>query len=112
MGWRLRIILVLCGLMMVFGVGAQDVEETAISANRRTALHDGPGHTYFPSHIVNPGVPLTAVERNTIGNWVRVQQLDDDGAILQDGWTMLGFLNLPTYHSQAGHSVQNPTASL
>ncbi len=83
------------GLLVVLGVvgvGATNVETTAFE---RVALHAGPGHTYFPADVLNPGLPVQIVERNDIGNWVRVQRVDDAGAAAQDGWVMLGFLNIP-----------------
>lgn len=71
---------------------ANDFVQT--TAHRRTTLHDGPGHTYHPVGLLNPGLDVQIVQRNATGNWVRVQRLED-GTVMQDGWVMLGFLNIP-----------------
>jgi hypothetical protein len=70
----LRLFLILT-LMLGAMVVVADVDRVETTTYERVALHEGPGHTYFPTDILNPGLPIQVVERNAIGNWVRVQRL-------------------------------------
>lgn len=90
--------LVLGWLLLVMTVGvlpviADDPIET--TAHRRTTVHAGPGHTHSPVDVLNAGITVQIVARNDIGNWVQVQRVGDDSAVLMDGWVMLGYLNIP-----------------
>lgn len=82
----------LIGLLIPMTDTAAEVETTA---HRRALLHAGPGHTYTPVDTLNPGLEVIIVERNNIGNWVRIQRLTPDDDVAQDGWLMLGSLNIP-----------------
>ncbi len=87
-------------LLLTLGVGstaviAQAADSVQTTARDRVTLHAGPGHTYTPVDLLNPGLDIGVVERNSIGNWVRVQRITEDGDVAQDGWMMLGFLNIP-----------------
>ncbi len=84
-----------CGLLVVLSVVGVGAVETETTAYERTALHAGPGHTYFPADVLNPGIPVQIVERNDVGTWVRVQRVDEAETVQQDGWVMLGWLNIP-----------------
>ncbi|MEM6529704.1 MAG: hypothetical protein AAF653_15500, partial [Chloroflexota bacterium] len=86
------LLLLLLGTAVPF-TRAADVATT--TAHSRVTLYSGPGHTYTPAGILNPGLDIHIVERNTTGNWVRVQRLEADDEIAQDGWLMLGYLNIP-----------------
>ncbi len=64
------------------------------TARERVTLHAGPGHTFLPQGVLNPGLSIEIIERNATGNWIRVQRRDASG-IAQDGWIMLGTINIP-----------------
>jgi len=91
---RLRFFLIFLFVPLIVPTNATETLPEA-TAFQRSALHAGPGHTYFPSDVLNPGIPVEIIERNRVGNWVRVQRLTEDGEVAQDGWLMLGFLNVP-----------------
>lgn len=59
---------------------------------RTTALWGGPNITYYETGVVYEGASVFIVERNSIGNWVRVHQLDSRGRVTMDGWMPGGFL--------------------
>jgi hypothetical protein len=80
--------------LIVLNFGLIAADEHQITANRRAALYLGPGHTYFPADLLNPGLPVQVVERDAIGTWVRVQRVTEAGDVAQDGWLQLGYLNL------------------
>jgi hypothetical protein len=78
---------------------AWQLEPVVTTAYRRVTLHSGPGDTYRPNDVLNPGLPIQIIERNSIGNWLRVQRVTEDGTVAQDGWLMLGTLNItPEMH--------------
>ncbi|GAB4517483.1 MAG: hypothetical protein OHK0046_24110 [Anaerolineae bacterium] len=58
----------------------------------RTLLRTGPGDTY--PHIAELGaeVPVTIVERNDLGTWMRIVRADAPDTGNVDGWVMTGFL--------------------
>lgn len=91
----LRRLLIVLALVGALTITAQAAEFTETTAHQRVTLHAGPGHTYSPVDVLNAGLAVQVVERNTIGNWVRVQRVTEDGDIAQDGWLMLGYLNIP-----------------
>ena len=69
------------------------------TAYQRVNLFDGPGITYHLRDTIAAGIPLTIIERNNIGTWVHIQRTDADGALLDDGWIISGYLNLdPDLH--------------
>ncbi|MEL7235099.1 MAG: hypothetical protein AAGK74_11410, partial [Chloroflexota bacterium] len=90
---RHLIIILVCAAATLSLTQAADF--TTTTAHSRVTLYSGPGHTYTPAGVLNPGLDIRVVERNTTGNWVRVQRLEDGNEIAQDGWIMLGFLNIP-----------------
>ncbi len=57
-------------------------------------LYAGPSITYAQVALVHAGVPITIVERNSVGTWVHVQRTNDDGSMQYDGWVISGYLNL------------------
>ncbi len=69
------------------------------TAYQRVNLFDGPGVNYRLRASIAAGIPLTIIERNNIGTWVHIQRRDGDGALLNDGWVISGYLNLdPDLH--------------
>jgi hypothetical protein len=92
----MRYYLFMLGMLLLFlPVSAQNaaapIETTAY---RQLLVYAGPGITFPEVSILNPGIPATIVERNPIGNWVRVQRYDNDNVVM-DGWIISGYLNLP-----------------
>jgi hypothetical protein len=69
--------------------------EPLTSAYRDAVIYAGPGSTYLQTGILRPGIEVSIVERNRIGNWLRVRQQQDGGAVALDGWVLSGYLNLP-----------------
>lgn len=76
-------------------IAVQAYEPVTTTAHRRVTLHAGPGHTFTPNDVLNPGLEIQIIERNAVGTWIRVQRLTPEGNIAQDGWLMLGYLNIP-----------------
>jgi hypothetical protein len=83
-------------LLLTLPVVAQN-NEAAIetTAYQRVLVYAGPGITFSEVTFLNPGIPATIIERNNIGNWVRLQRYDN-GNVVMDGWVISGYLNLPT----------------
>ena len=65
------------------------------TAYRQVNLFAGPGITFRLLNRIQAGVPMTIIERNRSGTWVRVQRHDQNGVLLEDGWVISGYLNLP-----------------
>lgn len=57
-------------------------------------LYTGPGITYRAIGVLNTREQVRLVERNAIGNWVHVWQIDERGRLVRDGWVMSGYLTL------------------
>lgn len=68
---------------------------TTATTYRQAYIFGGPGIAQSILTSVEPDTEVTVVERNAIGNWVRVQRIGDGGAILLDGWMLTGFLKTP-----------------
>lgn len=69
------------------------LETPQTTAYQEVFVHSGPGHTFNDVARLNPGVPVNIIERNRVGNWVRVIRIGDDDKLLMDGWVMTGYLN-------------------
>lgn len=83
-------------IMLTLPVVAQDTESTIeTTAYRQVLVYAGPGITFPEVTVLNPGIPATIIERNTIGNWLHVQRYDN-GNVVMDGWVIAGYLNLPS----------------
>ena len=82
------ILLLLMPLLMVW---AQDTHQA--TAYQAIAVRSGPGHTFQQIDLLNPGVIVNIVERNRVGNWVRVTHVTGNGQIALDGWVVTGYLN-------------------
>ena len=63
------------------------------TAYRRLIVYKGPGETHPQADILNAGIPVTIIERNHTGNWVRVVRKTEDGTVAMDGWVISAFLN-------------------
>ncbi|MDQ7024988.1 MAG: hypothetical protein Q9P44_05455 [Anaerolineae bacterium] len=82
-------------LILILPVVAQDAEPIIeTTAYRQVLVYAGPGITFPEVSLLNPGIPATIIERNTIGNWLHVQRYDN-GNVVMDGWVISGYLNLP-----------------
>lgn len=64
-------------------------ETTAYEA---TILYAGPGDSFQQLGKLNPGLPITIIERNHSGIWVRIQRKADE-KVVQDGWVISAYLN-------------------
>ena len=83
-------------LLLIWAGGVvHAVELVETTAHQRVILHAGPSHTYSPVDVLDSSLPVQIVERNDIGNWVRVERHDLRGNIVQNGWLMLGYLDIP-----------------
>lgn len=69
------------------------LESPQATTYQQVFVHRGPGHTFHDVARLNPGVPVNIIERNRVGNWVRITRTRDDGTLLMDGWVMTGYLN-------------------
>lgn len=62
------------------------------TAYQAIAVHSGPGQTFQQTDLLNPGVVVSIIERNRIGNWVHVVRTASNGQIALDGWVVTGYL--------------------
>jgi hypothetical protein len=83
------VLLLVMPLMMTWV--QQDMPQT--TAYQAIAVHRGPGHTFQQIDLLNPGVIVNIVERNRVGNWVRVTRIAGNGQIALDGWVVTGYLS-------------------
>jgi hypothetical protein len=86
-------LLLLCAILLTL-LSSSFAQESPITATsyRQTFVHEGPNITYIETDVLNAGIPVEVVERNSLGNWVRVQR-SDNGIIVMDGWILSAFLN-------------------
>jgi hypothetical protein len=88
--WLLWILVV--GLSAVGVTYAQDdVRQAVVREGAR--LFAGPGDTFLQTDYLRQGTLLTIVERNNIGNWLHVQQVDGQ-TTRYDGWVLRGYLSI------------------
>lgn len=74
------------------GSAQDDVADPRIAMVYRPAfLYAGPNETYEQLGTVPTGVQVEVIERNSLGNWLHVQGVNDTTI---DGWLMSGFLTL------------------
>jgi hypothetical protein len=78
-------------LIILMPAIAQDSPMTA-TTYRQAYVHQGPGITYLESDVLNAGIPVELVERNALGNWLRIQR-SDNGVRVLDGWILSAYLN-------------------
>jgi hypothetical protein len=92
----MRYCLFIIGMLLLFlPVSAQNMDAPIeTTAYRQVIVYSGPGITFPEVTVLNAGIPATIVERNNIGNWVRVQRYDNENVVM-DGWVISGYLNLP-----------------
>ncbi|MEO8393706.1 MAG: hypothetical protein ABI700_12015, partial [Chloroflexota bacterium] len=88
---RFIVILLTIGLFTSLA-SAQDTRFVT-TAYQSVVLFNGPGITYLQLARIPAGVPMTIIERNSIGTWVHIQRKNDDGAMIYDGWIISGYLN-------------------
>lgn len=87
------------GIVIAPATDARAQEATAVvspfvaTAYRTVNVFTGPGITYLQLGRISAGVPLTIVERNSVGTWVHVQRAREDGSLIDDGWIISGYLN-------------------
>lgn len=101
----LRLLCVIITMSLILGLtNAQDTASAGeedntspfeVTTYRRVVVRAGPSPTYRQVDLLNPGIPVTIVQRNAIGNWIQVQRSDDEGDILMDGWIIGGYINIP-----------------
>lgn len=69
-------------------------EPSTTTAHRQAVLYAGPGETHLQLGVLSPGVEVSIIERNRIGNWLHMQRVNEAGDTIIDGWVMIGYLNL------------------
>ncbi len=75
------------------------LETPQTTAYQMVTVHSGPSFTFRETGTLNPGVPVSIIERNRAGTWVRVTRTNPSGEIVLDGWTVTGYLNYEgNYH--------------
>lgn len=89
----LRTVLFICLLVCFIPTLAQD--NIAALSRRRAILYQGPGITFRESGVLPVGAEVNIVERNRVGNWVRVQWRGNE-TIQVDEWLPTGYLEIPT----------------
>lgn len=81
----LPLVIVLC-LLGQISVHAQPAP-VIVTVFREAAIYSGPGDTYLQLGTLVPGVEVNVIQRNRIGNWLRVIGTQIDG------WIMSGYVN-------------------
>jgi hypothetical protein len=93
---KMRLSGVLIGLALLLLIApASALDAPLASTYRRVYVFAGPGHTHTQIGFLDAGIPIRIVERNRVGNWVRIQRLRDDGGVILDGWIISGYLRYP-----------------
>ncbi len=99
-----RIHLLVFGLILLLmsptaaQTAAPSANPSLTTAHDQAFLYRGPGDTFRQAGVLNPGVEVSIIERNTIGNWLHIIRLAD-GKIADDGWVSTAYLNLdPQLH--------------
>jgi hypothetical protein len=88
----LLVVLVVC--LCASGLLAQEEDTRFVTtAYQKINLFEGPGITYRLINSIQAGVPMNIVERNASGTWVRIERMDDDGEVIEEGWIISGYLN-------------------
>lgn len=59
-----------------------------------SVVFQGPSGATTQISAVRQGTDVHVIQRNTIGNWIRVQQRTSAGAVSIDGWVVTGFMAL------------------
>lgn len=77
------------------GIRAQEAPALVASGSFNMNVRGGPNSSYPQVARLTAGVPVRLIERNSSGTWVRIQQMNDAGAAVLDGWVLSGFLSLP-----------------
>lgn len=92
---RFIVLILLLGFVVSISQ-AQDSETSPleVTPHTRAVVYKGPGHTFQQVTWIEAGVPATIVERNRVGNWLRLNRVTEDGTVVMDGWVMSGYLNL------------------
>lgn len=93
----MRRLLIVWLWLAIFGwIGqAQDLgAETLTTPRYSIGLYEGPGITYQKIGTLIPGQLVNIMERNRMGNWVRVSQMLDDGTISINGWVEINAMEL------------------
>ena len=63
------------------------------SAYQDIAVYSGPSPTFQQVGTLHAGIPVQIIERNRVGNWVRINRSDPSGNVVEDGWVVTGYLN-------------------
>ena len=85
------VLIIATALTGQFSLTAQEAlpETTAYEA---TVLYAGPGDSFQQLGRLNPGLPVTLIERNQTGMWVRIRRTAGS-QVVQDGWLISAYLN-------------------
>jgi hypothetical protein len=79
----LTVLFVLLSFSTIFS--QSDTDPLLVISTQNSTLYDGPGDTFLQAGWVREGTELRIIERNRIGNWLRVQREPD-----LDGWIIRG----------------------
>ncbi|PJF27824.1 MAG: hypothetical protein CUN53_02585, partial [Phototrophicales bacterium] len=106
------------GLVMLLLVIAPvfALDAPMVSTYRQVYVFAGPGHTHTQIGLIDPDIPLRIVERNRVGNWVRIQRVASDGSVILDGWIISGYIRytpelryslIPVNYTEPDHNPGN-----
>lgn len=88
---RLLLITFICTLAVVTHAQEATPEPTEAVPYRESYIYAGPSETFQTVGLLNYGVRVDVIERNSIGNWLHIRGVDSDNI---DGWVMSGMLEL------------------
>lgn len=87
-GWLLILVL------LIVPVRAQEsAPPLTVTAYQQVLVYAGPDITFAQVDVLRPGIPAQIVERNQLGNWLRLERRTDEGEVVLDGWVLAAFLN-------------------
>jgi hypothetical protein len=113
---RLRIIFIGLALMMLLIAPVFALDTPMVSTYRQVYVFAGPGHTHTQIGVIDSDIPLRIVERNRVGNWVRIQRMASDGSVILDGWIISGYIRytpelryslIPVNYTEPDHNPGN-----
>lgn len=112
---RLQTILIGLALLTLIAP-AFALDTPMVSTYRQVYVFAGPGHTHTQIGVIDPDIPLRIVERNRVGNWVRIQRMGNDGSVIVDGWIISGYIRytpelryslIPVNYTEPDHNPGN-----
>ncbi len=92
MKWLISYTVIIAATFVLHPLAAPDAPPQT-TAYQETVIYAGPGDSFQQLGKLNPGLPVSIVERNHTGMWLHIIRKTDEGQVMQDGWVISAFLN-------------------